>query len=208
MSETSAMPEVPEAGDALRRIVEGIAASGWTICEHFLPDSEVCALAAEATAALRAGAFAPAGVGKRAARREDERGDHILWIDAAAASAVTRRLLGRFEEIRLALNRELTLGLFDFEGHFASYPPGGAYRRHRDRFRADPARVLSTVLYLNRGWRREDGGALRLYHGEEHSDVLPEGGTFVAFLSARFEHEVLATGRERSSFTGWFLRRP
>jgi SM-20-related protein len=37
--------------------------------------------------------------------------------------------------------------------------------------------------------------------------VLPQGGRLVAFLSDRFEHEVLPARRERMSFTGWFRRR-
>ena len=35
-----------------------------------------------------------------------------------------------------------------------------------------------------------------------------QGGRLVAFLSDRFEHEVLPATRERMSFTGWFRRRP
>jgi SM-20-related protein len=53
--------------------------------------------------------------------------------------------------------------------------------------------------------------ALRLYLGEPeaepYEDVLPLGGTLVAFLSARFHHEVLPFSRERLSVTGWFTRR-
>jgi SM-20-related protein len=67
--------------------------------------------------------------------------------------------------------------------------------------------MLSCVLYLNDGWRAEDGGALRLYLPTRHCDVLPRAGTLVAFLSERFEHEVLPAQRERLSLTGWFRRR-
>ncbi|MFP5505881.1 MAG: 2OG-Fe(II) oxygenase, partial [Gammaproteobacteria bacterium] len=38
----------------------------------------------------------------------------------------------------------------------------------------------------------------------ESIDVLPQGGTFVCFLSDRFHHEVLPATRERMSVTGWF----
>jgi SM-20-related protein len=41
----------------------------------------------------------------------------------------------------------------------------------------------------------------------ETLDVLPEGGTLVAFLSERFQHEVLPARRERLALTGWFRRR-
>lgn len=193
--------------DLLHSIADGVAESGFAVCERFVSDRRVAELAAEALELWRGGAFAPAGVGRNAERRDEERGDHILWLDAEVASAAQLELLERLEVLRLALNRELTLGLFDFEAHFALYPPGSAYRRHFDRFRHDPARTVSVVLYLNRGWRAEDGGALRLYEGEEHRDILPEGGTLVAFLSDRFEHEVLRTRRERLAVSGWFRRR-
>jgi SM-20-related protein len=127
---------------------------------------------------------------------------------------VQRVALARFETLRLALNRALQLGLFDFESHFAAYPPGAGYRRHLDRF-ADHARfaseggrVLSCVLYLNRRWRPEDGGQLRLYRPDAPAlDIPPQGGTLVVFLSDGFEHEVLPARRERLSLAGWFCRR-
>ena len=104
--------------------------------------------------------------------------------------------------------RRSLLGLFSFEGHYAIYPPGAGYRRHRDRFRDDDARVLSCVLYLNAGWSMQDGGALRMhFDGGQQGDVLPIGGTLVCFLSERFEHEVLPATRERLALTGWFRRR-
>jgi len=121
--------------------------------------------------------------------------------------------IGRFLEAAIiehysSINRELTLGLFEFEGHYAHYAPGAHYARHRDRFRDDDARVLSCVLYLNEGWCDENGGALRLYVDPgSHRDVLPVGGTLAIFLSAQFEHEVLPATRSRWSIAGWFRRR-
>jgi hypothetical protein len=38
-------------------------------------------------------------------------------------------------------------------------------------------------------------------------EIWPEGGTLVAFLSDRFEHEVLPARRQRLSLTGWFRQR-
>jgi Rps23 Pro-64 3,4-dihydroxylase Tpa1-like proline 4-hydroxylase len=65
------------------------------------------------------------------------------------------------------------------------------------------------ALYLNDDWAASDGGELRMYTGGGASeDVLPRGGRLVAFLSDRFEHEVLPSSRERLSFTGWYRRRP
>jgi SM-20-related protein len=140
--------------------------------------------------------------------RSDIRGDRTLWFDDQVHAPAERALWRALERLRMALNEATFLGLFAFEGHYALYPPGAFYRRHRDRFRDDDARILSCVLYLNETWTAADGGVLRLYLSENRSrDVLPVGGTLVCFLADRFEHEVLPAVRERLSIAGWFRRR-
>ena len=100
-------------------------------------------------------------------------------------------------------------GLEDFQGHFALYPSGATYARHFDRLVGSDVRAISAALYLNDDWIETDGGKLRIYTGGGASeDVLPQGGRLVAFVSERFEHEVLPAQRERLSFTGWYRRRP
>jgi SM-20-related protein len=115
------------------------------------------------------------------------------------------------EALRLALNNTLWLGLFSFDAHYALYPPGAFYRRHRDQFRGSAAssdvRVISCAIYLNENWTLADGGALRIYDGQRAREVPPAAGTLVCFLSERFEHEVLPATRERLALTGWFRRR-
>lgn len=110
------------------------------------------------------------------------------------------------------LNRELQLGLWDFEAHFAIYQPGGYYRRHLDRFQNNNVRAISTVLYLNDSWKKEDGGELLLYKDAEDQTpsaiVEPRAGTIVCFLSESIEHEVLESrNSERTSIAAWFRRR-
>jgi SM-20-related protein len=144
---------------------------------------------------------------RRRTARRDVRGDRIRWFDDAADARAEQ---SPFEALAAARRgqRELTLGLSAFEGHYALYPAGARYARHRDRFRDDDARVLSIVLYLNASWRKADGGALRIHVTDElMHDVMPRGGTLVVFQSDRFEHEVLPAARERLSIAGWFRRR-
>ena len=195
---------------AIAAIVDDIAARGYAIVRDFLPASDIDALRTQLIEHDRAGSLVPAAVGRGALRatRGDIRSDRIRWIDAATPAPAERRLLDALDALRIALNRELHLGLIEHEAHYALYPPGRGYARHVDRFRDDDARVLSLVLYLNERWCAEEGGALRLATTEDgHVDVLPEGGTLVMFLSERFPHEVQPATRERMSIAGWFRRR-
>jgi SM-20-related protein len=195
------------------RIAVALADVGWAVTPDFLDPSLVDELEQECRRSWRQGEFRPAAIGRGEERevRRDVRGDVIRWIDGAGGSDARLAFLGRLEALRRAINRETYLGLYDFEGHFAVYPPGTYYRRHLDRFRDGVLRVVSCILYLNTGWTPADGGCLRLYVEDTpggHVDVEPRGGTFAVFLSDRFEHEVLPAVRERASWTGWFRRRP
>jgi len=197
---------------AIDRICAAIANEGFAVEADFLAQANVAELAEEARERDAAGEFHAAGVGRGAARvqRSDVRGDRILWLDQSLASAAQQPFWQALDALRLALNETLLLGLFSFEGHYALYPPGSYYRRHRDQFRgagSSDFRVISCAMYLNGNWALADGGALRIYDGERVRDVLPVAGTLVCFLSNRFEHEVLPATRERLALTGWFRRR-
>jgi SM-20-related protein len=194
-------------------VAEALAGHGWATVSDFLPASTWHELAVEVLTAHACGSLRAAGLGRGARYRLADyvRGDQIQWLDANPVSTAQRDVLARLDQLRALLNRELQLGLFDVEAHFALYPPGTAYRRHRDQHRGSQARVLSFIVYLNTDWKAEHGGALRLYLDQEgqrdHCDMLPEGGKLVCFLSERFWHEVRPAARERLSLTGWFRRR-
>jgi SM-20-related protein len=202
----------PAAVDAtaLSRICDAIVDDDVVVVPDFVPASVIEGLAMEARRRDAAGEFRQARVGRgeRRVERSDVRGDRTLWLDEWAPAPAEVALWAAFARLRVALNRATLLGLFGFEGHYALYPPGAFYRRHRDRFRDDDLRVLSCVLYLNHHWSPEDGGALRIFlDGGESRDVLPTAGTLVCFRSERYEHEVLPAQRVRLAVTGWFLRR-
>lgn len=193
----------------LSNIVDDLAKRGWSLQPLFAPQSLTLELADECRQRAARGALVPAGIGRGSAQavREGIRGDRIEWLEPGQ-SPVCDRYLGRLDELRLALNRGLYLGLEDYEGHFALYPPGAFYQKHLDRFRDDDRRAVSAVLYLNQDWRPEQGGALRLYLEDGTTrDVLPQAGSLLVFLSADLPHEVLPASRERLSLTGWFRRR-
>jgi len=194
----------------LERIVDDITGHGWSVAPDFLPQDAIVRLAKETRQLSQNGGLRPAAIGKGGERSVNPgiRSDSIHWLEEDSLTPPQRLYFDRLEELRLAANRYLQLGLFEFEGHLAAYPPGTFYRKHIDRFQNDSLRTLTTILYLNPDWRTEDGGQMRLYlDGEQFLDVLPQGGILVTFLSDRFWHEVLPAKRERLSLTGWFKTR-
>lgn len=191
------------------RLCDDLRGAGWSVHPGAL-DAESCARLRETAQRLRGeGAFRPAGVGRGRAWRLDPalRGDEVLWLDPVAATPCETGLLGCFDALGIELNRRLYLGIADYEAHLAVYPPGRAYRRHRDHFIGTCARIVTTTLYLNDDWTDEDGGHIRLFVPDgDPLEIAPTGGTLVTFLSRELEHEVLPARRARWSWTGWFRR--
>lgn len=201
--------QIPSDHPLLLRIVDDLAAQGWSQQNIFLPEALTLELAAECRKRAAEGELAPAAVGRGPTQeiREGIRGDHIQWLEPGESEACDC-YMGLMDSLRTSINRGLFLGLEDFESHFALYPPGAFYRRHVDRFRDDDRRTVSAVIYLNDAWLPEHGGQLRMYlNGDVEYDVTPTGGCLVVFLSGDVPHEVLPATRERLSLTGWFRRR-
>ena len=163
------------------------------VIPDFLPAEVVTALAAEVQQLWSAGQLRTASIGQGSANqiREDVRNDHIQWLDEHNPSVAQACYWQAMHTLRQSLNEELYLGLVSLEAHFAMYPPGAFYRRHLDRFAQTSDRMLSCSLYLNADWQAEDGGQLRLYVDEGHTDVLPVAGTLAVFRSDTVYHEVL-----------------
>lgn len=132
------------------------------------------------------------------------RSDRIHWLESA--QPVERSYLEVMDTLRHGLNRELFMGLFDYEAHLACYPSGAYYKKHLDAFKGRSNRILTTVLYLNPHWQASDGGQLVIYgeRGQVLEEVLPTLGTMVIFLSDKFVHEVRVGMEPRYSITGWF----
>jgi SM-20-related protein len=182
---------------------------GISIRDGFAAPDEVQALLASSNARESRGDFAAARVGAPGTEQRQEiiRGDFTCWL-REPLSPCERVLLGRLEDLRLQFNRDLFLGLFELEWHYARYPPGAAYARHVDQPRGSAQRQVSFVLYLNPDWQPSDGGALRIYAAADNCvDVEPLGGRLVCFLTSGREHEVMPARRERYSISGWFRGR-
>ncbi|MGE4533372.1 2OG-Fe(II) oxygenase [Halomonas sp.] len=195
---------------ALPRLIDALVEQGWYVGEDVL-DAALCQeLHAELMARAEHDALVAAGIGRgeEHALRRDIRGDAIQWLDRE--SQAQRRYLAAMGELQQALNQALFLGLFEYEAHFAHYPPGAFYRRHLDSFRGRANRVVSTVGYLNPNWPADGGGEMVIFDAidpaREVARVRPEAGHFACFLSETVPHEVLPTRLPRASIAGWFRR--
>ncbi len=155
--------------------------------------------------------FKPAGVGRASSFQTNNavRSDVIHWLEQDTEA--TKLYFAWMEALRLRVNQVFFLGLFDYECHYACFPPGSFYQRHVDAFneagRERSNRRLTTILYLNHDWKTRDGGQLKIYHMDEGTppvEVVPEYGRMVVFFSELFPHEVCMAHRPRRSVTGWF----
>ena len=209
----SGWPEVCVDPMMLERAVAGLRTEGLAVEPEALPLPVLVALRDDLEA-HGADEFSRAGVGREVTHqtRPDIRSDRIVWLDADRPA--TRWLFAWVEQLRLELNRQLFLGLFDYECHYAWYPQGAFYKVHLDAFRGGGNRVVSTVLYLNQDWAPGDGGELVVYKARPADEpfvsdtvlavVEPRMGTLAVFLSEEMPHEVLPTKRTRYSVAGWY----
>ncbi|MGM8932079.1 2OG-Fe(II) oxygenase [Salinicola sp. MH3R3-1] len=194
----------------LPALIDGLVEHGWYVGEGFLDVTLCRELREELERLHHLAALQEAAIGRGDERtlRRDIRGDAIHWLDRE--SLAQRRYLALMGELQQQINVALYAGLFEFEAHFAHYPPEAFYRKHYDSFRGRANRIISTVLYLNPDWPTDGGGEMALY--DEHDTerevarVHPEAGTFACFLSDRIPHEVLPTRLPRISIAGWFRR--
>jgi SM-20-related protein len=178
-----------------------IYSKGFAVQESFLSGEEVDLLLNVFDE--KRNSLKEAGIGNKEKNLNDStiRGDKTVWLERGEKESLDKIFYEPIEKIMQALNRRCFLGLNDSEFHFALYEKGTFYKRHKDAFKSDDARKISVVLYLNKNWKKADGGELNLY-GEETICVEPKAGTLVVFES-NLEHEVLENQKDRVSITGW-----
>lgn len=196
----------PFDGDVFARIIDALRFDGYIILNDVFSLAEIQALFIDIKD-TDSNDFQPAGIGREQEHQLNQfvRRDRIRWLNADYEP--TRFYLQWAEQLRQRLNRELFLGLFDYECHYAHYPKGAFYKKHLDAFKGNSNRRLSSILYLNPSWQPNDGGELVLYAEDGQTileTVLPTFGTMVLFLSEEFPHEVLPSNRSRYSLTGWY----
>lgn len=189
-------------------IADDLMKKGWSVQPDYFSPELVSALLDDMQEQDRAGKMAAAAVGRQNGGWIDTavRNDRTLWL--TGRTEAPWNFLSVMETLRRDLNEALYMGLFEYEAHYALYPAGGFYKKHRDSLIGQRNRLISTVTYLTPDWRETDGGHLVLYapddENREITRVLPRAGTLAVFLSEDIPHEVLPPGRERASIAGWF----
>lgn len=199
-----AQPAIDEA--LFERMALALENQGYVILPTALPEPLLGSLL-DCRAQLEAEAFhlARVGRGRDQTRNRFVRRNRIHWIGEEHRGSGP--WLDWSRRLRLYLNRRLYLGLFSFESHFSLYETGDFYRKHVDAFKGESNRVLSLIVYLNKGWEPDQGGELVIYEPTTNAPlvkVVPAYGTVVLFLSEEFPHEVLPARRDRHAVAGWF----
>jgi SM-20-related protein len=184
---------------------------GYATLPDAMPEGSWRGLRAEAGHLFADHAFCPAGVGRGDDVRKESliRGGSICWLEGGAGMPAGDAFMVWMEGLRVALNRNLFLGLDAFEAQYAHYPIGASYGTHVDRHHRSDERVVSVVIYLNADWPLDAGGELVIYdaHDVPRLTLAPKGGTLVLFMSDDTPHEAKRSTRERWSIAGWFRTR-
>jgi SM-20-related protein len=190
-------------------ISEDLGSTGISVQDGYLDAARVRALHECLSERRIRGDFSAARIGRDETlqNKPEIRGDQTCWLSEPLFAA-ERELLSGLEQLRLHLNRELYLGLFELELHYAWYAPGAGYARHVDQSLGSNARRVSLILYLNEDWPSSSGGELELYDEQNGwRRIEPLAGRLVCFLTQGREHAVLAAHRDRFSVSGWFRAR-
>lgn len=196
----------------IQNSVYNLGKFGYSVCLNMLPPNIITMLIQELEKRETAGDIKTALVGRGKGKKIDESQRDVLssWMNRDTEGE--KYFLDFAEKIRLSINQNLLLGLFEFESQFLHYPVGGFYKRHIDALKGKRSRIVSMVAYLNQDWITEDGGKLAIWENEDSLnpviEVLPSAGTVVLMLSEQIPHEARSALRERRAIAGWFRLNP
>ncbi|WP_107040246.1 2OG-Fe(II) oxygenase [Brumimicrobium mesophilum] len=156
------------------------------------------------------GVFTKAAIGASGTEKviREIRGDYTYWLEKNRDLEL-KFVFESLDEVKSMFNRLLFLSLADYEFHLAHYPEGSFYKKHLDQFEGRKNRMISVIIYLNKGWKAGDGGELRVHpEGKAPIDIAPLENRCAMFRSDTLFHEVLTSNTSRKSITGWMLYQP
>lgn len=188
--------------------IEAFAENEFLIIDDFLPSEMAEKLLSELKFWRKENKFKKGGIGKSVAHTvaEEIRRDEIKWIDKNSCLPHTAEYLLYLEKLSSTLNRNFFLSLKDSEAMYAIYDKGAFYKTHRDRFKTQPHRVISVVLYLNPKWKPEHGGELIIHkEGKQKTDSIYIEPVYnrLALFRSELLHEVVPSHKRRYSVTTW-----
>ena len=175
------------------------------VSNDFLPFDLAAQLKLNLETLYQQKALKAAGIGNDRLLNRDEkiRRDKIFWLDKKDKNLHEENFFSIIDAFVLYLNSTCFTGIKSYEFHYALYEKGAFYKKHLDQFKTDNGRAFSMIIYLNEGWKVEDGGELKIYQTTEIQLIAPENQKCVFFKSNELEHEVLLTNVSRMSITGW-----
>lgn len=186
--------------EEIKTFSDQIAENGYWICDDVFDEKTLEGLLTSFESKRKS--LRPASIGKSSSKAQiDEiRNDQITWLDGD--EEVFLPVWSLLDMVKDKARSELYLPIKRVEAHVSLYPPGHFYKRHKDKHKLSPSRLISSVLYFN-NWSLEDAGELMIYKpcGEEVK-VEPTLNK-VIFFQSELEHEVLPALKERKSFTSW-----
>ncbi|MCP9291294.1 2OG-Fe(II) oxygenase [Gracilimonas sediminicola] len=189
--------------------MDRLAEQDYVIVDDFISDEFYDRIMAFFTEAEESDKLKKAGVGakKDFQLKAEVRGDFIYWLDEERDEELSF-FFDLKEELVQSLRRYCYLSLSGSEFHIAKYPAGTHYHRHLDQFNERANRQITVLIYLNKDWKKGDGGELIIYKDGEEIMVEPLSKRLLLFKSDTIEHEVLTTNVPRYSLTGWLLHQP
>ncbi|MEQ9467279.1 MAG: 2OG-Fe(II) oxygenase [Ekhidna sp.] len=189
--------------------VDQLSLNDFVVIDDFLSEEIYQHIRSFFLSKLEEDKFDRAGIGSSLNNTLDTtiRGDFTYWLDKSRDKQLADTF-GIIEETKDVLNRFCFLSLSGYEFHLAYYPAGTFYKRHVDQFRERSNRMISMIIYLNEGWKKGDGGELKILKEDEEIMVDPIARRCVMFKSADVPHEVMKTHVGRYSLTGWLLYQP
>ncbi|KAN0036318.1 hypothetical protein ACTFIV_001609 [Dictyostelium citrinum] len=213
---------------------------GYLIIDNFLNDkNKINLIYDESYNQFKENKLIEAGMNKGTEKWKDKsiRGDYIQWIHRDSNSRIQDiDLSSTIPNINYLLDRlDLIKNEFDnvipnfnsikTQTQLAVYLNGGRYIKHRDSFYSSESstvsRRITMIYYVNKDWKKSDGGELRLYtnntnninqkesttttkQDDEFIDIEPIADRLLIFLSPFLEHEVLQCNFEpRIAITTW-----
>ena len=188
------------------KLIESFIQDKVGIAEDFLGLQLAQNLKQNLLALIQNNQLKPAGIGHQKEGKHDKliRSDQIYWLDRTHRNDFEDAFLNLVDAFVFHLNSTCFTGITSYEFHYTCYEKGAYYLKHLDQFKDNDSRKYSMIVYLNSGWKTEDGGELCIHHQSGELQLInPNDRKSVFFKSNELVHEVMLTNTQRLSITGW-----